>query len=226
MKRLYLFNITILSILLLAGCKKDNFKEPASILNGRVVYQGEKLGVRSNGVEMELWQPGFQLYNKIRVFVAQDGTFSASLFDGKYKLTRLRGNGPWADNTDTINVTVSGTTTVDVPVDPYFVLKNESFQKSGSNLNGTVRLQRVNTTKNLEYVRIYLGQTMITDQNNNLATATVNASAITDLSQPVNLTVAIPAALADKEYGYVRIGVKTVGVQELLYTQPQKIQLK
>jgi hypothetical protein len=226
MKRQFLSIITILLVVLMAGCKKDNFKEPTSMLQGRVVFQNQALGLRSDGVQLELWQPGYQLFTKIQVFVAQDGTFSASLFDGNYKLTRLRGNGPWADNTDTINVTVRGNTMVDVPVDPFFILKNETFQKSGTNVAGTVNLQQVNTSRNLEYVRIYLGQTIITDQTNNLATATVNASAITDLSQPVNLSVAIPASLASKDYAFVRIGVKTAGVAELLYTQPRKIQLK
>lgn len=226
MKRLFLSSITILLVILLAGCEKDNFKEPTSVLKGRIVYQNEPLSLRSDGVQLELWQAGFQLYTKIPVFVAQDGTFSASLFDGEYKLTRLRGNGPWADNTDTINVSVKGNTVMDVPVDPYFVLRNPTFQKSGNNITGRVNLQRVNTSRNLEFVRIYVGQTMITDQVNNAGTATVTASAITDLTQPVNLSVAIPASLATKDFVYARIGVKTLGVAELVYTQPQKIQLK
>lgn len=226
MKRLFFSTIAFLFVVLLAGCKKDNFEAPDAILSGRVVYQGQPLGLRSDGVQLELWQRGYQLFTKIPVYVAQDGTYSASLFDGEYLLTRLKGNGPWADNTDTIMVKVSGNTVVDVPVDPYFILKNESFQKSGSNINGTVSLQRVNTTKSLEYVRIYLWQTAIVDQINNAATATVNASSITDMSQPVNLSVAIPSSLAGKDYVYARIGVKTSGVAEMLYTQPQKISLK
>ena len=226
MKRLFFPVIAFLFVVMLTGCEKDNFKAPSSTLTGRVVYQGQSLGVRSDGVQLELWQPGFQLFTKIPIFVAQDGTFSASLFDGNYKLTRLRGNGPWADNSDTINVQVRGNAVVDVPVDPYFILKNETIQKNGNDIRATVTLQQVNTTKGLELVRIFLFGTTIVDHVNQVATGTVNASAITDMTQPVNLSVAIPASLAGKDYVYARIGVKTVGVPEYLYTQPQRISLK
>lgn len=213
-------------VLLFSSCEKDNYDAPASTLTGRVVYQDQPLGVRSDGVQLELWQSGYSLFTKIPVYVAQDGTFSASLFDGNYKLTRLRGNGPWADNTDTINIQVKGGTTVDVPVDPYFVIRNDNVQRSGNAINATFNIQRVNTTKDLEYVRLYVGQTMITDQVRNDGSATKMPADIADMSQPVTLSVNVPGSLASKEAVYARIGVKTVGVAELLYSQPIKVNLK
>jgi hypothetical protein len=221
--------LSLLSIVLaciLWGCKKDNFKAPDSFIKGRVVYQGQPLGVRSNGVQLELWQSGYQLFSKVPVYVDQDGTFSINIFDGNYKLTRLKGNGPWADATDTINVQLNGTANVDVPVDPYFLIKNETFTRNGTTITGTFNLQKVNTTKTLELVRIYIGQTVITDNTNNAANASKAASAITDLTQPVSVSVTVPAALATGEYVYARVGVKTTGVTELLYSAPQKIMLK
>src|SRR5687768_1881292 len=110
-----------------AACKKDNFDPPMSWITGTVVYQNQPVGVRSNGVQLELWQPGFANFSKIPVHVAQDGTFSANVFDGDYKLTFLRNNGPWVDRTDTINVSVRGSATVDVPVTPYFLVGSETF---------------------------------------------------------------------------------------------------
>jgi len=227
MKNNFLSAITVFALIsIIAGCKKDNFDPPSSTLTGRVVYQNQPVGVRSNGVQLEIWQAGYQLFTKIPVYVAQDGTFSAVLFDGDYKLTRLRGNGPWADKTDTIAVQVRGATAIDVPVDPYFITKTETFAKSGTNINTSFTIQKVNTTKNLELVRLYIGQTMIVDQTNNAAIAEKAASAITDLTQPITLTAAIPAALASKDYVYARVGVKTVGVAELVYSMPQKVSLK
>lgn len=49
---------------------------------------------------------------------------------------------------------------------------------------------------------------------------------IADMSQPVTLSVNVPGSMASKEAVYARIGVKTVGVAELLYSQPVKINLK
>ncbi|NII26047.1 DUF3823 domain-containing protein [Pseudoflavitalea sp. X16] len=219
------FYITSAAIIMLTACKKDNYAPPSSLLTGKVVYQGQPVGVRSNGVQLELWQRGYQLFTKIPVYIDQDGSFSASLFDGKYKLVRLKGNGPWADNTDSIDVTVSGNTVIDVPVDPYFIIKNEAFQKNGSNIDATFTVQAVNTSKSLEAVRLYLGLTTITDQSNNAANASKAAAAI-DITQPVTLSAAIPAAATTKGYVFVRLGVKTAGVQELYYTAPQKVSLK
>ena len=226
MRNIFFSTVSLAILALVTGCKKDNYDPPTSQLTGRVVFQGQPVGVRSNIIQLELWQSGYQLYTKIPVNVAQDGSFSSMLFDGDYKLTRLKGNGPWADNTDTIMVQVRGATTVDVPVDAYFVVKSESFQKNGSNITTTFSLQRGNTSKNLEEVRLYLGRTTIIDQNNNDAVVTKTAATITDITQPINLSVAIPASLASKDYVFARVGVKTAGVSELAFSMPQKIALK
>src|SRR6266542_1412629 len=129
MKNKFSLIIFILVLTAFAACKKDDRNKPGATITGRVVYQGQPIGLRSNGVQLELWQNGYQLFTKIPVNINQDGTFSAAVFNGDYKLTRLKGNGPWADNTDTIAVQVTGTVSVDVPVDPYFIIKNETIQK-------------------------------------------------------------------------------------------------
>jgi hypothetical protein len=206
------------------GCEKDNFNPPASMLTGKVVYQNQPVGVRSSAVQLELWQYGFKLRNKIAVYVDQDGTYSAALFNGDYKLVRLAG-APWENQTDTINITVKGSTVVDVPVVPYFVMNNVTIQKGTGVVTATLTVQKVSTTKNLELVRLYLGTTVITDQNNNAANASVAASAIT-LGQTVTVTATIPAALATADYLFARVGVKAAGIGELYYSVPQKIQLK
>jgi hypothetical protein len=210
----------------LSGCEKDNRTEPKSVLKGRIVYEGQAVGVRSNGVQLELWQRGYQLFTKIPVHVNQDGTFSASLFDGNYKLVRLRGNGPWIDNTDTIDVALRGTTEIDVPVVPYFVFKNDTYSKGEGKVSATFNLQQVNNTRTLERVNLYIGTTTIVDPNNNVGNTQEVAAKITDLSKPITLTVTIPANQAGRDYIYARIGVKTSGVGEMLFGLPQKIMLK
>jgi len=210
----------------LAGCEKDNRTEPKSVLKGRVVFEGQPVGLRSNGVQLELWQYGYQLFTKIPVHIAQDGTFSASLFDGNYKLVRLRGNGPWTDNTDSIDIELRGSKEIDVPVNPYFVLKNDAYSKGEGKVSATFNVQQVAAGRTLERVNLYLGTTTIVDPSNNVATAQEVAANITDLTKPVTLTATIPAALASREYIYARVGVKTSGVGEMLFGMPQKIMLK
>src|SRR5688572_3222241 len=221
----YIYSLSAFLIMLLSGCEKDNLKEPKSTLTGRVIYQGQPVGVRSSGVQFELWQPGFQLFSKIPLNVAQDGSFSAVLADGDYKLVRTAGAGPWADNTDTINVNLNGSANVDVPVEPYFLIKNASFEKNGAAVKATFTIEINTSTKTLELAKLYIGPNLIVDQNNNSANVQTTAAAIT-LGQPVILNVNIPASIANDAYIFARVGVKTTGVAELLYTKPQKIQLK
>jgi Protein of unknown function (DUF3823) N-terminal domain/Domain of unknown function (DUF3823_C) len=221
----YILSILSVACLLVAGCTKDNKDAPSAFIKGTVKYGDQPVGLRSNGVQLELWQYGYQLLVKIPVYIAQDGTYSANVFDGNYKLTMLRGNGPWADRTDSIDIKVSGSINVDMPVDPYFVISNPSFQRDGNMINASFTVRSINTTKTLELVRLYVGQTIITDQNNSAGSVSKTAAAIPDLSQPVSLSVAIPASLAAKKSVFVRLGVKTTGVAELMYSAPQEIMI-
>lgn len=207
--------ITSLLLILAAGCKKDNYEKPTSILTGRIVYDKQTLGVRSNGVQVELWQHGYALFSKIPVYVGQDGTFSAILFDGDYKLVLRQGNGPWLDNADSIDVKVNGATSVDVAVKPYFIISNTSFTKSGTQLTATVTVQQVNNNLPLESVNLYIGNTNIVDQVNSIR----SMSAIPDISGAVNLQMTLPA---DAAY-FARVGVKTAGVAEQVYSAVQEV---
>src|SRR5690606_41577865 len=88
--------IVLLPLALMAGgCGFDNYDEPQSKLFGRVTYNGEALGVRGTGeaVQLQLYQDGYELRNPISAYVAQDGTFEATLFDGEYKLVTRDNNG-------------------------------------------------------------------------------------------------------------------------------------
>ncbi|ACU62406.1 DUF3823 domain-containing protein [Chitinophaga pinensis] len=216
--------ITLLLLVLVNGCKKDNYEKPSSLLSGKVVYDKEAVGLRSNGVQLELWQHGFELFTKIPVYVAQDGTFSASLFNGSYKLVRLPGNGPWVNNIDSIDVTVNGNTVIEVPVQPYFVIKNATISKSGTTVTGTFSIVKVANGGTLESVALFVGKTNIVDAVNNLGSAAVNGSDITDINAPVTVTLTIPGSLSGQSFFFARVSVKTAGVAEHIYSQPIKIE--
>lgn len=220
--------------LILSGCgiiEYDNFDEPTSELSGNVTFNGQPVGVRSpsvningnttNGVLLELWQPGYALSQRIPVYVKHDGSFAAVLFDGDYKLVRFAGS-PWAINRDTINVQVRGKTIVDVPVKPYFVVTNESFQKNSDSIVATFKLDQVDANAKLDFVRLYLGKTLLTDQTRFISIASIQNPAVNGVS---TISVKIPASLAVQGYLFARIGVKASGIDELLYTQTKKFDL-
>src|SRR5690606_6267824 len=224
MKVLKVFMKMLVAISLFSSCEKDNFEAPKSKLTGKVVYQGEALGLRSDGVQLELWQHGYDLFNKIPVYVAQDGSFSAEIFDGNYKLTLVRGNGPWAESLDSLDLKVSGNTTIDFPVDPYFIIQNESFQQDGDAVHADLHISHINTGRDLDRVKLYIGETVFVDGIINVTSAEKLAADI-DTDQSISLAADIPETLRDKGYAFVRIGVKTIGVAEFIYSQPVRIEL-
>lgn len=209
--------------LLFSACELDNYDEPTSLLSGKVTYNGEPVGVRSNVLQLELWQPGYQLYTKIPVFIDQDGSFSAVLFDGNYKLVRMSG-APWENNTDTIDVVVKGNTMVDVPVVPYFIPEDVSYQHNAKQITATFTVNRISNLRSLKSARLFLGKTIFTDNVFHLRYATKSASDI-EPGLPVTLTVTVPDDYSG-DFVYARIGVETDGIGELLYSPAEKIELK
>lgn len=204
--------------LVAASCEFDNFEEPKSTLSGRIVYNDQPLGLRSNGVQLELWQRGYDLFQKIPVYVAQDGTFSAVVFDGDYKMTLIRGNGPWMDRTDSVDVQVRGSQMIDVEVQPYFVVNNTSFSVNGNSISVTFTLENTNSGRDLEYVTVYMGRTMLTDAVRNDGVYRLPMEDVT-FGTPITVEVPIPGGLASRSDIYVRVGAKTAGVAELVYSQ-------
>jgi len=223
MKKNILF-ILMLCFVGFTACEYDNYDEPNAIISGRIVYQGNPVGVRTNGLQLELWQSGYDLYTSIPVHIAHDGTFSASVFNGQYKLVRKAG-APWeAQQSDTIRVEVRGNTVVEVPVTPYFVISNESFQAGSGSVTGNFTINKVVESANIESVKLYLSKSILTDENYKEHAEMADLATINVGSQS-SITAQIPSSLSGLDYIFVRVGVRSTFSNEFYYTQVQKVNL-
>lgn len=228
----------------LVGCDNitglDNREAPTSVLTGRIVFQGEPIGVRSNGVQLELWQPGYALNQKIPVLIDQDGSFKAKLFDGSYKLNLLVNNGPWLNSSDTTLIQLQGSATVELPVTPYYTILDPTFSRGapttevpGGSVSATFGVGQINTSRELEYVGLYVGVTSFVDRINSVS-AISNAQRersramilpALNSNGDVTISVNLPANIYQtnspwiRDVVFVRVGVKTVGVTEMLFSQ-------
>lgn len=209
--------LSLILVAALAACKMDNYPAPDAELTGRVVYNGEPISVRQNAIQLELWQDGFELRREIPVHLHQDGTFAARLFDGAYKLVLKEGNGPWRDNPDTLLVTLNGSQSVDVPVEPYFVINGASFSRDGTTLTATFQVDQVVDGSVLERVGLYVGASHFVDSRYSDARVeqAVNAE---DPPGSFTLTVDLGGSLSVEEQLFARVAVKTAGVEEMIYT--------
>lgn len=210
------------------GCTGyDNYDEPKSNLTGKVLYQDTQLGLRNGGVSFELWQDGYELSESIPVYLAQDGTFSATLFNGEYKLVR-KAEGPWVNQTrDTLMVNVKGNTQFDVEVRPHFVVGKESYQANiaEKKIIGTFTIDQIVGTSTLSNVRMFIGPRIILDNNNRGSYLKAEVYDVT-FGQPLSISMDITDDLITNGYLFARIGVKAAESGEYIYTQVQKIELK
>lgn len=225
------------------SCKKDTYSPPSSSFTGKITYQGTPIYVKAstsnnNNVFFELWQSGFGKSGAIIVNIAQDGTYSSLLFDGTYKLVIPKAQGPFMSltntdtNSDTIPLTISGSKSMNIEVLPYYMLSSSSFTLGkDSTVSGICKLQKIITNvnaKDIDYVAIYVNRTSIVDDDNQIASASITGSSITDMSN-VKLSTKIPTSITSigsgtQSYFFARIGVKISGIEDMLFSPIQQIQ--
>lgn len=231
MKNKFYFVIGALIAVLFSSCKKDNYDAPQADFTGRIVYKGEAINVQYGQVFFELWQSGFGNYSALNVNVAQDGNYSAKLFDGNYKLVFSPNQGPflWKKNAagrqDTIAVNINGSKTMDIEVVPYYMIRGATLTTAAGKVNGFCKLEKIITNadgKDIESVALYINKTQFVDGSNNIATQQINGAAIADLNN-LNMSVTIPTLVPTQNYVFARIGVKIAGVDDLIFTPVTKI---
>lgn len=209
---------SVLCILFASSCGLDNYDEPQSTLEGRVVYNNQPIGVRgtADAVQVQLYQDGYDKHDPIPVYLTQDGSFKAILFNGQYKLITRSGNGPWLNSSDTIVVNVNGYTTCELPVTPYFTLSNESFSLNGNVLNGSALVTKVVGTSSITNALLLVSKTAFVDEGTYLAREEISSVSEGTLSMSLDLTGNEEASSAVALYA--RIGVKPAESDQFVYT--------
>ena len=222
--RRYLNVALLSSVIVVSSCGLDNYDAPESKIVGRVVYNGQPVGVRGTGeaVQLQIFQDGYELRNPVPVYVTQDGTFEATLFDGEYKLVTRNNNGPWVNTRDTTVVNVRGTANVDIEVTPLFALSNVALTLSGNNVNAAFQINQVTAGWNIDYAMILVGRTIFVDDVSYTARLDLR-----DLETGVSLTEQFDLSNNnDFNRGqplYARVGVRAAGKDQAIYSQVVKL---
>lgn len=211
---------SLLSLSLLAvSCGLDNYDEPESFLEGKITYEGKQLGLKgtNGGIQLQLYQDGYANHNAINVYATQDGTFSAVLFDGPYKLVTKDKNGPWVNKRDTIYIEVKGKTLCEVKVTPYFTISDENIVLNNNTVSGTCNIQQIVQDSKISQVMLLVSQTTFVDENTNIGRQNLSniAPGTTNISLDItnNKNVQLAKAL------FARIGVKATGADQAIYSE-------
>lgn len=226
--------------MLITSCKFDNYDAPSVTLKGALLYnnvdtvyvqQSAKNEIDEAAVYLNLYEPGTG-YSKwksspIRIVVGPDGTFSSLLFADTYKLVVPAGNGPYMASADTTIVQLSGNQTLNIPVTPYYLVRNftPTLSVSDSMVTASFKIDKIITdvnAKTIGTVILYINRTIIVDGGSNLSNASIDGGAIADLNTMVlnaklpNLAkiggIGIPT---NQKQFFVRIGVRINGSSEI-----------
>jgi len=231
----YNYRYILLSFLVCAAaaCSKDNYKAPASILKGRLMYKGDSIGVERNQVSLQLYQYGFGKVGAINGNFSQEGLYSFSLFDGDYKLIIPNGQGPFLwktdanGNPDSLSVVLRGDQTLDLEVTPYYMLNGATITGGGGAVAANFSVEKVITdpavAKDVERVNLYINKTQFVSGADNIAKAEMAGADITDPSH-VSLNVTVPATYPAQNYVYARVGLKIKDVEDMIFTPVTKVQ--
>jgi hypothetical protein len=236
MKRTFFYILCVALNLIINSCAYDNYDAPDTYLKGRIVYRGEPANVSYNDVSFELWEPGWQKKIPINVIVAQDGSFSTVLFNATYKLIFQSGQGPFTmnrndqTNSDTLLIVLKGSQTLDIEVTPYYMVRNTQFSSSGNGtkkISATCSLEKIITdanAKDVEKVSLYISKTQFVDGRTSIANQDIGGGDITDLNA-ISLSVDVPAIVPSQNYVFARVGVKINGVEDMIFSPVQKVEL-
>jgi hypothetical protein len=217
----------------LASCGYDNFDEPASKLEGKLVYKGEAINVSYNDVTFQLWEPGWQKKGEINVSVNQDGTYGAMLFDANYKLVIPKNQGPFMSLTnaetksDTILVNLNGSEVMDIEVMPYYMIRTPQFTVASREVTGTFKVEKIITdanAKDVERVNLYVNKTQFVDFRSNVVSAELAGASVT-AGNTITLKATVPALTPTQNYVFARIGLKIAGVEDMIFSPVVKVNL-
>jgi len=173
-----IYLLGVLTLAAAAGCKKDNYPQPGSMLTGHLLYKTDTIQVERNQVPFQIYQYGFGKVGPIGSTFSQDGTLSSVLFDGIYKIIVPNGQGPFmwkqtaAGNPDTVSVTLKGNQSIDLQVTPYYMIRNASITVSGGTAKATCKLEQIITdanAKNVERVSLYINKDQFVSGGDNIA---------------------------------------------------------
>jgi len=231
MKRIYHYLIATIALLSFFSCKKDNYDPPSSTLSGKLMYKGEAIGVEFDRVPFELFQFGFGKIGSIRGTFAPDGSYSALLFDGEYKMIIPIGQGPFKSKTiaagkpDSILVSVSGNKMMDIEVEPYYMIRTPQLSVTSGKVNGTFKAEKIITdasAKDIEQATLYIGKTQFVSGADNIAVTNLAGSNITNPNN-ISLTATIPSISPTQNYVFARLAIKISGIEDQIFSPVVKL---
>jgi hypothetical protein len=233
----------------LAGCDLfayDNLDPPTSVISGQLAFNGEAVPMRGHVQNVSIWQiePEFPTAatNSFGVLVNQDGTFRGLIYDGTFEASIESTGGPFVPDNTRTRFVMRGSHELDMPIVPYYTIQDETITYDpnagigGGAITATFRVGQHDTSRLVDLVAVYISPVNTVDHVNvfTIASSQIQRTRAQiqtqlDTNGLITITVNLPADVHQlpqpepRTHVFVRVGVKSVGVTERVYTNVYKI---
>ena len=145
------------------------------------------------------------------------------LFKGSYRIVAKNGSGPWVDMGTELYFDVTGDTSVDFPVTPYYVLSNEEYSVDDEGMltvsfrvdRGAFTLINGKPDALIESIALYINNTRFVDDVT--FRKKVDSANLSIGEQTITVSLK-DAELAEYPVLYARLAIGTQGISPKLYT--------
>lgn len=108
------------------------------------------------------------------------------------------------------------------------MIKNAQISGSGTTVTASCKIDKIITdanAKDIERVNLYINKTQFVSGNGDqqIAKAEIGGGAVDPNN--VTLSVTVPSMVPAQNYVFARIGLKIAGVEDMIFSPLQKIQL-
>ncbi len=209
MKKIELYIILLLDILLIGSCTLDNYDAPNAKFYGSILDNETNEPIEQDiisGSQIEYTEHGFDNPTVQYMTFKTDGTFRNNLmFAGTYTFTPVRGNFVPVEPKE---IEIQGDTKYDFVAQPYIRVKNASIQIIGTKVVATFNLQQT-VTNNVSRIGLYAHLEPSVGQPMRVVAAEKNINAVTNESTLYTLEIDLPSNVTKlvpgKQY-FFRIG--------------------
>src|SRR5690606_2869123 len=103
------------------------------------------------------------------------------------------------------------------------MVRNQTFELAETTLKASFNVEQIAEDKALQFVSLFIGETILVDNQFNAKEKRLPSGEIENLNDIIQVEMDISEV--DQDFIFARIGVKTQGNPELIFSEVKKIEL-
>lgn len=225
--------LSALLVLAAVGCENVVGSDHRIVtIEGRIAHNGDPVYVRQGGITLELSHPDTSA--TLPIEVDQDGKFSVMVPRGRYTLRVLTNPVPWIPLDSAMTIVASKSTSVRYKVTPYYTVTPVGISyapgvltAAEGSIQALFNINSINPAAELEYAALFVNTSPRVDLDSAVVQGQRTPVQLGGLAGTRAISVNLPADIRSvpRTAVYARLGLKIVGVPELIYSKVVKVNI-